>query len=50
MHDGIYSMVDLYLDLAAEHPVYTVKHDEGYWIDIGTPESLEYVRRMLATG
>jgi N-acetyl-alpha-D-muramate 1-phosphate uridylyltransferase len=47
MNEGIYSMVDLYLSLASEHKIYTLKHDEGYWIDIGTPESLEYVRKFL---
>ena len=49
MHEGIYSMIDLYLILAKEHPIYTLKHDEGYWIDVGTPESLEYVRKLLLT-
>jgi NDP-sugar pyrophosphorylase family protein len=47
MHEGIYSMIDLYLKLAADHHIYTLKHDEGYWIDVGTPESLEYVRKLL---
>jgi NDP-sugar pyrophosphorylase family protein len=47
MHEGIYSMIDLYLKLAADHQIYTLKHDEGYWIDVGTPESLEYVRKQL---
>jgi NDP-sugar pyrophosphorylase family protein len=47
MNSGIYSMIDLYLKLAAEHNIYTLKHDEGYWIDVGTPESLEYVRNLL---
>jgi NDP-sugar pyrophosphorylase family protein len=47
MHEGIYSMVDLYLKLAADHKIYTLKHDEGYWIDVGTPESLEEVRCLL---
>jgi NDP-sugar pyrophosphorylase family protein len=47
MHEGIYSMIDLYLKLASEHNIYTLKHDEGYWIDIGTPESLDYVRKLL---
>ena len=47
MHEGVYSMVTLYLSLAAEHNIYTLKHDEGYWIDIGTPESLDYVRKLL---
>lgn len=48
MHEGIYSMVNLYLKLAAEHNIYTLKHDEGYWIDLGTPESLDYVRKLLS--
>jgi len=47
MHEGIYSMIDLYLNLAHDHQIYTLKHDEGYWIDVGTPESLELVRNLL---
>jgi NDP-sugar pyrophosphorylase family protein len=47
MSEGIYSMVTLYLNLAAEHNIYTLKHDEGYWIDVGTPESLAYVRKLV---
>lgn len=47
MHEGIYSMIDLYLKLAANHSIYTLRHDEGYWVDIGTPDSLEQVRNLL---
>jgi NDP-sugar pyrophosphorylase family protein len=47
MHDGIYTMIDLYLGLAERHKIFTLKHDEGYWIDVGTPESLEYVRKLF---
>jgi NDP-sugar pyrophosphorylase family protein len=47
MHEGIYSMIDLYLRLASEHNIFTLKHDEGYWVDVGTPESLEQVRILL---
>jgi NDP-sugar pyrophosphorylase family protein len=47
MSEGIYSLVTLYLNLAAEHNIYTLKHDEGYWIDVGTPESLEYIRNLF---
>jgi NDP-sugar pyrophosphorylase family protein len=47
MSEGIYSLVTLYLNLAAEHNIYTLKHDEGYWIDVGTPESLKYVRNLF---
>jgi NDP-sugar pyrophosphorylase family protein len=48
MGEGIYSMVTLYLNLAAEHDIYTLKHNDGYWVDIGTPESLTYVRKLLS--
>jgi NDP-sugar pyrophosphorylase family protein len=47
MHEGIYSMIDLYLKLAPDYQIYTLKHDEGYWIDVGTPDSLEHVRNLL---
>ena len=47
MNEGIYSMVNLYLKLATDHNIYTLKHDEGYWVDVGTPESLDYVRQLL---
>jgi|ERR1035437_762701 NDP-sugar pyrophosphorylase family protein len=47
MNEGIYSMIDLYLRLAEHHNIFTLKHDEGYWIDVGTPESLGYVRKLL---
>jgi MurNAc alpha-1-phosphate uridylyltransferase len=49
MHEGIYTMITLYLELAAKHNIFTLRHDEGYWVDVGTPESLEYVRKMLET-
>ena len=48
MTEGIYTLIDLYLRLASEHRIYTLKHDEGYWVDVGTPESLDLVRRLLA--
>jgi len=49
MYDGIYTMINLYLDLATEHNIYTLRHDEGYWVDVGTQESLEYVRKLLGS-
>jgi NDP-sugar pyrophosphorylase family protein len=44
MTEGVYTFTDLYLNLAADHKIYTLKHDEGYWYDIGTPENLKDVR------
>jgi NDP-sugar pyrophosphorylase family protein len=48
MTEGIYTLIDLYLRLAPDHRIYTLKHDEGYWVDVGTPESLELVRNLLS--
>jgi NDP-sugar pyrophosphorylase family protein len=48
MADGVYTMTDLYLKLAGEHKIYTYLDDSGYWVDIGTPESLEYIRKFLS--
>jgi N-acetyl-alpha-D-muramate 1-phosphate uridylyltransferase len=47
MEEGIYSLVTLYLRLADKHKIFTLKHDDGYWVDVGTPESLQFVRDML---
>ena len=48
MSDGIYSMTSVYLRLAQGERIYTYKSDEGFWGDIGTTESLEYVRTWLS--
>lgn len=47
MDEGVYTMTTLYLKLASEHNIYTFLDDDGYWGDIGTPESLEYVRKLF---
>jgi MurNAc alpha-1-phosphate uridylyltransferase len=46
MEEGIFTMTSLYLRLASLHKIYTFRYDEGYWFDMGTPESLEAVRKM----
>ncbi len=48
MKEGIYTFTSLYLELAKDHKIYTLLHDDGYWIDIGTPESLEQARKLLS--
>ncbi len=44
MQEGIYSITGLYLTLAAGGTIYTFMHRNGYWFDIGTPESLSKCR------
>ena len=47
MSEGIFTMTDFYLKLAAEHNIFTYRYDTGYWGDIGTPECLESFRKLL---
>jgi N-acetyl-alpha-D-muramate 1-phosphate uridylyltransferase len=50
MGEGIYTMTDLYLRLAQEHNIYTFRDDKSFWGDIGTPESLENLRKYFKKG
>ena len=45
--DGKFSMVDLYLDLAADHPIRAYDHSSSRLIDVGKPESAEMAARMF---
>jgi N-acetyl-alpha-D-muramate 1-phosphate uridylyltransferase len=47
MHDGIYTVVSLYLELASEHKIITYRCDDGYWFNVGTPEELKKVRKFI---
>jgi N-acetyl-alpha-D-muramate 1-phosphate uridylyltransferase len=48
MKDGIYTIVSLYLELASSHNIYTLRHDCGYWFNVGTPDELEKVREFTS--
>jgi MurNAc alpha-1-phosphate uridylyltransferase len=45
--DGKFSMVDLYLDLAADHPIQAHDHSRSRLIDVGKPESAEQAARLF---
>jgi NDP-sugar pyrophosphorylase family protein len=47
MEEGVYTMTTLYLKLAVERNIFTFLDDGGYWGDIGTPNSLEYIRKLF---
>lgn len=47
MDEGIYTMTNLYLSVAGQKNIYTFLDDSGFWGDIGTPESLEYIRGLF---
>jgi N-acetyl-alpha-D-muramate 1-phosphate uridylyltransferase len=46
MEEGVYSMTSFYLKIASDMKILTLKINDGYWVDIGTVENLEYCRRM----
>jgi N-acetyl-alpha-D-muramate 1-phosphate uridylyltransferase len=45
--DGKFSMVDLYPDLAADHPIRAHDHSRSRLIDVGKPESAEQAARLF---
>ena len=47
MEEGIYTLTNLYLSVAGKKNIFTYLDDSGYWGDIGTPESLEYARKLF---
>ncbi len=47
MQDGVYSLTSLYLELAGNKKIFTYRHDEDFWADIGTPEDLSAVKRKF---
>ena len=47
MHNGVYSLTRLYLELCSRHFIGSYFHDEGLWLDVGTPEKLEEARKMF---
>jgi MurNAc alpha-1-phosphate uridylyltransferase len=44
---GKFSMVDLYLDLAVDHPIRGYDHSQSKLIDVGRPESAEQAERLF---
>ena len=47
MNEGVYSIRDVYLKAAASALVNTYEDGGGFWLDIGSPESLEKCRNLL---
>jgi len=47
MKDGIYTMTELYLQLASSHNIYTWRDDSGNWVNVGTPDNIETARRLF---
>jgi N-acetyl-alpha-D-muramate 1-phosphate uridylyltransferase len=47
---GVFSIKDVYLRLAGNHPITCFEHDHKTWIDIGTPDKLARAREHFDTG
>lgn len=43
--EGKFSLIDLYLHLAAENDIYAYEH-ESEWLDVGTPEQVEQAAKL----
>jgi NDP-sugar pyrophosphorylase family protein len=50
MNKGVYSMRDVYLKAASSGLVNIYDDGGGFWIDIGTPESLGRCRELFSSG
>jgi len=45
--EGVFSMIDWYLDICATHRIQSYLHNEDSWIDIGSPEQLEQANQLF---
>jgi NDP-sugar pyrophosphorylase family protein len=47
LHEGFYSLTEIYLQLAENHRIYTWRHDNEFWDTIGTITDLQRVREYF---
>jgi NDP-sugar pyrophosphorylase family protein len=44
---GKFSLIDLYLALAGDHPIFGYEHDGEKWVDVGRPESVAIAEQLF---
>lgn len=44
---GKFSLTDLYLELAGQHPIYGFDHTGDKWVDVGKPESISIAESLF---
>jgi len=44
---GVFSINDVYLRLAKANKIIAFEHKPAHWADIGTPEKLDYARKLF---
>ncbi|MEM7102279.1 MAG: nucleotidyltransferase family protein [Bacteroidota bacterium] len=49
-HKGVFSIIETYLDLAANHQIKAFLHNDSVWMDIGKPDALAKAREMAKKG
>lgn len=47
--NGIFSMIDWYIDICAQQTIVGYEHDDDVWIDIGSPEQLQKANEYCAS-
>lgn len=45
--DGVFSIIDLYLELAKNNRISGYIHNEGLWMDLGKPEQLQEAEKVF---
>lgn len=45
--EGKFSIIDVYLKLAAKHEIYAFGHNSSIWYDLGKPETLEQAENII---
>lgn len=48
--EGKFSIIDLYLRLAATEKILTCSDESHVWVDLGKPEQLEHAEKLIAKG
>jgi N-acetyl-alpha-D-muramate 1-phosphate uridylyltransferase len=50
IEEGRFSLVNMYLRLLKEHPVYGFTHNANQWIDMGRPSDVERAETLIRNG
>jgi NDP-sugar pyrophosphorylase family protein len=46
-HENVFSIIDLYLNLAPDYKISAFIHDDTYWLDLGKKENLAEAEKLL---
>lgn len=44
---GKFSLIDVYLDLASDHPIYGFDHSGDRWVDVGKPDAITEAEKLF---